>query len=193
MPTPLSQRKQALRRELRQRRRALAPADQRRAADRLVRQLTRRPDYPRVRHVALYWAMDGEIDLAPLMRRLVRDRKRVYLPVLHPQVPRLWFRRWRPRAPLVRNRFGIPEPRRGSRIPPWCLDWVLMPLVGFDEAGGRLGMGGGFYDRTFAAEARWPSRPQRIGVAHECQKVAQVPLEAWDLPLAAVVTDGGHY
>jgi 5-formyltetrahydrofolate cyclo-ligase len=73
------------------------------------------------------------------------------------------------------------------------LDYVLFPLVGFDAQGSRLGMGGGFYDRTFAQTTRWPKRPKLIGVAHDCQKVATLPLEPWDITLEAVVTDQGIY
>lgn len=185
--------KRQLRRELRALRRSLTPRQQRRASSGLIRRITLLPQYKMTRHIALYWANDGEIDVTPLMVRLLKDKKRVYLPVLHPLEPRLRFRRWSPGEPMRPNRFGIPEPVRGPVLAPWCLDWVLLPLVGFDEAGGRLGMGGGFYDRTFSHETRWPRRPARIGVAHECQKVVRVPLEPWDIPLAAVATDQRMY
>ncbi|GGX75931.1 5-formyltetrahydrofolate cyclo-ligase [Saccharospirillum salsuginis] len=188
-----AQEKRRLRKTLRATRRELTPRQQRLASRGLIRQLTTQPDYIRVEHVALYWANDGEIDVTPLMHRLHSDSKQVYLPVLHPLQPRLWFRPWYPGAKMKNNRFGIPEPVRGTKIPPWFLDWVLLPLVGFDEAGGRLGMGGGFYDRTFAHRDRWPREPARIGVAHECQKVERVPLEPWDIPLAKVATDRGIY
>lgn len=187
------QEKRSLRKSLRAARRALSAREQREASTGLIRQLTALPDYVRVKHVALYWANDGEIDVTPLMRRLIADNKRVYLPVLHPLQPRLWFRPWSPGVRMAHNRFGIPEPVRGRKIPPWYLDWVLLPLVGFDEAGGRLGMGGGFYDRTFAHRDRWPREPGRIGVAHDCQKVLRVPLEPWDIPLERVATDRGVY
>lgn len=188
-----AQQKRQLRRELRTLRKSLTPAQQRQASLGLIRQLTSLPNYRSVRHIALYWANDGEIDVTPLMIRLLADRKKVYLPVLHPFQPRLRFRLWRPRMAMKPNRFGIPEPRGGPALSPWCLDWVLLPLVGFDDMGGRLGMGGGFYDRTFAHEGRWPRQPARIGVAHECQRVGQVPLEPWDIPLAAVATDQSIY
>lgn len=190
--TPAMQKRQ-LRRELRSARKALTPKQQRQASLGLIRQLTSLPHYRNVRHIALYWANDGEIDVTPLMLRLLTDRKKVYLPVLHPLEPRLRFRLWRPRSGMKPNRFGIPEPIRGPALSAWCLDWVLLPLVGFDENGGRLGMGGGFYDRTFGQQARWPRQPARIGVAHECQRVEKVPLEPWDIPLAAVATDKRIY
>ncbi|PTY37468.1 5-formyltetrahydrofolate cyclo-ligase [Saccharospirillum sp. MSK14-1] len=189
MTSTTAQLKQQLRRQLRSRRRALTAHQQRFAAQRLTQQVVRSPGYSRMRSVALYWATDGEIDVYPLMRRLLRDGKGVYLPVLQPRKIALWFRPWHPGSTMKANRFGIPEPTSGRRILPWAMDWVLLPLVGFDDQGGRLGMGGGFYDRTFAARVRWPRQPRLIGVAHQCQQVERIPLESWDIPLAAVVTD----
>lgn len=92
---------------------------------------------------------------------------------------------------MVCNRFGIPEPRRSQRrLPPWLLQLVLMPLVGFDKRGGRLGMGGGFYDTTFAFKhQKMGARPTLIGLAHACQEVESLPLAHWDVPLNAIATD----
>ncbi|WP_028671113.1 5-formyltetrahydrofolate cyclo-ligase [Saccharospirillum impatiens] len=196
-PDPdVARQKRALRKELRARRRALSSTEQRLAAEGLIRQIRHHPDYPRARRIALYCANDGEINLEPLVRQLKADQKALFLPVLNPLDPvrpHLWFCHWQPGERMRANRFGIPEPTRPERIPTWTLDWVLMPLVGFDASGGRLGMGGGFYDRTFAHEQHWPQQPQRLGVAHECQRVGVIPQEEWDLPLAAVMTDQRVY
>jgi 5-formyltetrahydrofolate cyclo-ligase len=196
-PDPgIAQQKRVLRKTLRSRRHALSARAQRAAAAGLVKQVVRHPDYPRTRRIALYWANDGEIDLNPLMQRLIGDGKSVFLPVLNPLDPvrpHLWFCRWQPGEPMRPNRFGIAEPKSPHRIPTWSLDWVLLPLVGFDAEGGRLGMGGGFYDRTFAHEQRWPRQPRRLGVAHDCQRVNAIPQEGWDLPLASVITDQRVY
>lgn len=196
-PDPdITRQKRTLRKELRARRRALSAIEQRQAAIGLIRQVRHHPDYPRARRIALYWANDGEINLDPLALQLLADGKSLFLPVLNPLDPvrpHLWFCHWQPGEPMRSNRFGIPEPVNPTRIPTWTLDWVLMPLVGFDAEGGRLGMGGGFYDRTFAHERRWPQQPQRLGVAHECQQVPAIPQEGWDLPLAAVITDQRVY
>jgi 5-formyltetrahydrofolate cyclo-ligase len=74
------------------------------------------------------------------------------------------------------------------------MDTVLFPLVGFDEAGGRLGMGGGFYDRTFAFTRIRPRlAPKLIGLAHDCQKVSALPVEYWDVAMHGVVTDKGQH
>lgn len=188
----------ALRRLLRQARRALTPHQQRRAARDLYRQLAQHPLFRRARQLALYLPNDGEIDPRPLLRAAQKRGKRTYLPVLNPWPrTRMAFQRVHPGEPLVRNRFRILEPRpcpaRQRRI--WTLDLVLMPLVGFDEHGGRLGMGGGFYDRSLAYRARRRNgqKPTLLGLAHECQKVDRLPLESWDVPLRATVTDRGWY
>ncbi|KKO08765.1 hypothetical protein LCGC14_0038840 [marine sediment metagenome] len=101
------------------------------------------------------------------------------------------FVRIRPGDRLSYNRWGIPEPRPGLRhiVSPRRLDLVLMPLVGFDDAGNRIGMGKGYYDRTFAFRRRQCSRPTLIGLAHECQQVAEGLTPAvWDVALDALVT-----
>ncbi|BBP80618.1 5-formyltetrahydrofolate cyclo-ligase [Pseudomonas tohonis] len=188
----------ALRRLLRQTRRTLSPLEQKRAARDLYRQLAQHPLFRRARHVALYLPEDGEIDPRPLLREAQKRGKATYLPVLKAWPPtRMVFQRLRPGEKLVRNRFRILEPRaNGSQQRPvWTLDLVLLPLVGFDEDGGRLGMGGGFYDRSLAYRARrknW-QKPTLLGLAHECQKVDRLPLASWDVRLQATVTDGGWY
>ncbi len=91
------------------------------------------------------------------------------------------------------NRFGIPEPiARGRRLTlPWNLDLLLMPLVGFDTDCHRLGMGGGFYDRTLAylrLRRSW-RRPRLLGLAHDCQRIERIEPRPWDIPLESVITE----
>ncbi|MBM7063230.1 5-formyltetrahydrofolate cyclo-ligase [Pseudomonas sp. UL073] len=188
----------ALRRQLRLARRALSAPQQRRAADALYRQLAQHPLFRRARHIALYLPNDGEIDPRPLLRAAQRRGKATYLPVLNPWPrTRMVFQRVRPHEALLRNRFGILEPRlmHGRQRRVWALDLVLMPLVGFDAEGGRLGMGGGFYDRSLAYRARRKNaqKPTLLGLAHECQKVDRLALASWDVPLRATVTDKAWY
>jgi 5-formyltetrahydrofolate cyclo-ligase len=188
--------RQALRRELRRRRRALTPAQRQAASQRLCRLLRRLPEVQRARRVALYLPNDGEIDPTPLIGWLRRRGARVHLPVLRPlSRNRLWFVHYHPDTPMATNRYGIPEPEtrhgahRARRLPAWALDLILLPLVGFDEEGQRMGMGGGFYDRSLAFTRRPGPRPRLIGLAHECQRVASLPVEPWDVPLDAIVSD----
>lgn len=188
----------ALRRILRQKRRALSPTEQKQAARQLHRQLSHHPLFRSARQIAFYLPNDGEIDPRPLLRTAQRRGKATFLPVLSRwPATRMHFQRVRPHERWVRNRFRIVEPRpnRVQQRKPWTLDLILMPLVGFDAQGGRLGMGGGFYDRSLAYLKRriaWRS-PKLLGLAHECQKVDQLALASWDVPMKATVTDKGWY
>jgi 5-formyltetrahydrofolate cyclo-ligase len=186
-----------LRKELRQRRNALTEQQQEEAAENLAVNLLQHPDLRRARHIAVYLPNDGEIDPSVYVSLARRRGLRFYLPVIHPiHTGRLVFSPFTDDTILRPNRFGIPEPafRGGLRRPPWAMDAVLFPLVGFDEKGGRLGMGGGFYDRTFAFSRFRPRlAPKLIGLAHECQRVEAIPTENWDVPLHSVVTDQRRY
>ncbi len=195
-PAPLS--RPQLRRKLRQARRALTGSQQRQAAHGLYRQLAQHALFRRARHLSLYLPTDGEIDPRLLLRAAQRRGKATYLPVLSawPRT-KMVFQRIRPGEKLRPNRFRILEPRanpaRQRKI--WTLDLVLLPLVGFDQEGGRLGMGGGFYDRSLAYLARRQSwrKPTLLGLAHECQKVERLDQASWDVPLQGTVTDRQWY
>ncbi|CAD7854233.1 MAG: 5-formyltetrahydrofolate cyclo-ligase (EC 6.3.3.2) [Olavius algarvensis Gamma 1 endosymbiont] len=187
-----------LRRRLRAARSALSPTEQRNHARALARSLGKQAIFLRAHRIGIYWSTNGEIDPFPLLRLAHARHKRGFLPVLRPY-PRgkLWFLPHQLGEPLVNNRFGIPEPRlRNRRIRlPWALDLLLIPLVGFDAAGNRLGMGGGYYDRTLAylrRHRRW-RRPRLIGIAHECQRVEALTPNPWDMPLDLVVTETRIY
>ncbi|UVM50783.1 5-formyltetrahydrofolate cyclo-ligase [Pseudomonas sp. B21-015] len=187
-----------LRRMLRKARRALTPNQQRQAARGLYKQLAQHPLFRRAKHISLYLPTDGEIDPRLLMRAAQRRGKATYLPVLSawPRT-KMVFQRIRPGEKLKPNRFRIPEPRhniaRQRKV--WALDLVLLPLVGFDDVGGRLGMGGGFYDRSLAYLARRKNwrKPTLLGLAHECQKVQRLAQASWDVPLQGTVTDKAWY
>ena len=183
---------------LRNARRQLTPAQQQRAARGLYRQLAQHPMFRKARHIALYLPNDCEIDPRPLMREAQRRGKHTYLPVLSawPRT-KMVFQRVEQGEKLRPNRFRITEPRidrRKQRVI-WALELILLPLVGFDESGGRLGMGGGFYDRSLAYRARRSAwhKPALVGLAHECQKVNQLAQASWDVPLEGTVTDSGWY
>lgn len=186
-----------LRSRLRALRRALSHREQRQHARGLARVLGRERLFLGARRVAHYWPADGEIDPLPLLERGAKTRRRAYLPVLHPgRAPRLTFAPYHPGEPLSLNRFGIPEPpsRRG-RIHARHLDLLLVPLVGFDQRGQRIGMGGGFYDRSLAFLKRRPvwRRPRLIGLAHECQRLARIAPRPWDIPLDGIATERRVY
>lgn len=182
--------RQQLRRQLRQRRCALDRAEQQRAALHLYRQLSQHPWFRRARHVALYMASDGEISPQLLLDAALKRGKAVYLPVIAASgQPQMKFQQLHAGTRWHKNRFGIlePVPELKRQRPVWTLDLLCMPLVGFDERGGRLGMGGGYYDRCLA-EPQLPL-PRLLGLAHACQQVEQIPRACWDIPLDAVATD----
>jgi 5-formyltetrahydrofolate cyclo-ligase len=191
--TQIPQDRAQLRRQLRELRRALSPQQQRQASLSCLRQLMQYPKFIRSQHFGLYLANDGELDPAPIAQQLWKMNKFCYLPVLHPSRPReLWFVRYTPDTPLKPNRFGIgePDPFRNQRLQAKFLDMVLLPLVGFDRNGGRLGMGGGFYDKTFAFKKDKPEgKPYLIGLAHSIQEVPALGLADWDIPLSGVATE----
>lgn len=187
-----------LRTQLRKQRRNLSPSQQTLAAQQLYRQFAQHPLFRRAQHIAFYLAGDGEINPQLLLQEALQRGKHVYLPVLSPwPKTTMVFQRVGVQQQWEKNRFGILQPRwcAADQRAVWTLDAVFLPLVGFDHQGGRLGMGGGFYDRCFAQLCRSAHRlgPQRIGLAHECQRVAQLPVEPWDVPLHAVVTDQQWY
>ena len=189
MDTPAERR--ALRREMRRRRRALGVSERRAAAQALSRHLAGTRWFVNSRTIAVYLSNDGEIDLSPLVKRAWAMGKRTYLPRLFGSG--LWFLPFHARSTLAGNRFSIPEPVEPARrrIRPMSLDLVLFPLVAFDGSGNRLGMGAGYYDRTFEAARRrtaWRG-PKRIGVAYELQRTDSLPAAEWDVPLDAVVTE----
>ena len=185
-----------LRRQLRDARNQLTARQQQQAAEGAAQQLMMDPGLYRCRHLAAYLANDGELDPHALIERAWARGITVYLPVLHPiRANRMWFCAYTPDTPLVRNRFGILEPVDvAHRRAPWALDVVVMPLVGFDPCGGRLGMGGGFYDRTFAFKHRSPRLgPKLIGLGHDVQCVERLPVASWDIPLTQIVTGSRCY
>ncbi|MFC3550804.1 5-formyltetrahydrofolate cyclo-ligase [Lysobacter cavernae] len=179
----------ALRRELRARRRALPASERIAAADRLAAHLLALPFAPASGYVAGYWAMDGEIALHAWQLKLPREC--VYcLPVLHHD-QRLRFAPWRPGDGLVSNQHGIPEPdiAPSSLLDPEQMTLVVTPLVGFDGNGHRLGMGGGWYDRSFAFRHRQPAPPWLVGAAFDVQRIDALDRADWDVALDAVCTE----
>ncbi|MTI12763.1 5-formyltetrahydrofolate cyclo-ligase [Sansalvadorimonas verongulae] len=198
-PISVAQQKSELRKHLRQIRRSLTPAQQQAASQRLLNTLLTLPAYQNSQHVAVYIAADGEIDTRHFVEDAWRKGKNIYLPVVDPQGSKtLTFLPWQEDTVMINNKYGIPEPDSSlyqTRLASG-LDLVLLPLTGFDEAGKRMGMGGGYYDRTFAfvsGKEKKAPQPQLIGLAHECQKAGNIPSESWDIPLTGVATDQRFY
>ncbi|MGL5700386.1 MAG: 5-formyltetrahydrofolate cyclo-ligase, partial [Kluyvera sp.] len=185
--SPLS--RNDIRQIIRQRRRALTLQQQTLYGQQAATRMMAWPPMLNAQTVALFLSFDGELDTQPLIERLWQAGKRVYLPVLHPFSPgNLLFLHYHPHSELVVNRLKILEPKLDVRdvLPLDKLDVLITPLVAFDEQGQRLGMGGGFYDRTLQNWQQHGIYP--VGYAHDCQRVEALPIEQWDIPLPAVVT-----
>lgn len=178
----------ALRQQLRQRRRDLPAAVRLAAAEHLADGLLALPFAPTQGHVAGYWAMDGEIALHRWQMQLPAGLT-YCLPVLHEKTLR--FAPWRPGQALTANRFGIPEPdvALDDTLAPEQMALVVAPLVGFDTQGRRLGMGGGWYDRSFAFRHQRPAPPWLVGVGFSVQQVDDLPVQPWDVAVDAICTD----
>ena len=142
------------------------------------------------KRVALYLTNDGELDTKPLIEALWQDEIEVYLPRLHPfSAGNLIFLAYKPNSIMTKNSLGIWEPKLDIRNMRCTseIDLVITPLVAFDNEGNRMGMGGGFYDRTLA---NWQTsgRPFPVGYAHDCQRVETLAIEHWDVPLPMIIT-----
>lgn len=181
--------RQHIRKEIRQKRRALTADQQAHFAEQAAARMLGFAPVVEAKSVAVFLSFDGELDTRPLIEGLWRAGKQVYLPVLHPFSPgNLLFLRYLPDSLLATNRLKILEPALDVRhvLPLDRLDVLITPLVAFDNTGQRLGMGGGFYDRTLQNWRAHGFLP--IGYAHDCQQVESLPVQEWDIPLPVVVT-----
>jgi 5-formyltetrahydrofolate cyclo-ligase len=185
----------SLRQQIRDKRRALSDAEREQAAYLLCERVASSRTFQQSKHIAFYLANDGEMDLNLLIEHAWQQGKHCYLPVLaEPNTQRLWFIPYTSESKLKPNRFGIPEPihSHSTRLrKTLSLDLILMPLVAFDDQGNRMGMGGGFYDRTlaFLRQRQYWHKPNLLGVAYEFQKQQQLETNPWDIPLQAIATE----
>ncbi len=181
----------------RSQRRSLSSATQLQHNQALRKNIIKEKTYRNGQHIALYLANDGEIDPSSLIEHSHFQGKIVYLPILAPLKDSLYFAPYGAGDRLQLNRFDIPEPichpsewKTASQ-----LDLLFLPLVAFDAQGNRIGMGGGFYDRTLAylQHRRIWKKPTLIGLAHEIQKVEQLNSQSWDIPLDYIITEKQTY
>ena len=137
--------------------------------------------------IGFYWPIRSEIGLHALIRRLVARGARAALPAVVEKGAPLEFRAWRPGDRLERGFWNIPVPAERRVVRPTVL---LVPLVGFDQDGYRLGYGGGYYDRTLAAMT---PRPRAIGVGYELGRLETIHPQPHDVPMDAIVTEAGVF
>lgn len=191
----------AIRQNVRQQRRLLTSAQQSHAAANVLQHFTTDSKILSAKNIALYLSNDGEINTHLLIDWCWQQGKQVYLPVVHPFTNgNLLFLHYERQTVLVNNRYGIAEPKLDVRkiIPAHNIDIICTPLVAFDRKGARLGMGGGFYDRTLnhwyqQQQHKIDTRPYPIGLAHDCQQVDAIPTEQWDIPLPEILTPKAHF
>lgn len=187
---PIQHLRKALRTELRAARRQLSAPQQTLAAEGVSCQLSQHFSNSCRLKMGVYLANDGEVDLS----HFINSTQKLFsfsLPVLHPICKgHLLFLEYLSDTHLTNNKYGILEPELACHhvVPTHELDVILMPLVGFDNDGNRLGMGGGYYDRTLAYTRHAIKKPMLIGVAHDLQRVDRLPYASWDIPLNAIVT-----
>lgn len=186
--------KSAMRKRIRERRRSLDPAQKEQLDNAILIGLTTLVSEVQPGCIAAFWPFDGEPDLRPALDLMQRDGIKLALPVIFdsPSGPRMTFREWPPDAPMSPNRYGIPEPTGTQEINLLDMDLVLLPLVGWDRSGSRLGMGAGFYDRALQPFAQ-ESSPLRVGIAYQLQKVPRLPAEPWDIRLHGVLSESGWF
>ncbi|MGJ0578106.1 5-formyltetrahydrofolate cyclo-ligase [Xenorhabdus bovienii] len=186
---PLLSIRKSIRKQIRQLRQNLSPEQQSQFAQQVAQNAMSHPKIQQANKIALYLAFDGELDTRPLIQQLWQQNKQVYLPVLHPfSQHHLLFLHYHAETSLNCNRFNIEEPPLDVRqvLPVSELDVMFIPLVAFDSTGQRLGMGGGFYDRTLAKWQQQNFYP--IGLAHDFQLVNSLPSASWDIPLPEIIT-----
>ncbi len=184
------QQKRQLRSQMRNIRRNLSIRQQNQAAIRLQQLLSQNPSFKYAKRIALYLPNDGEVDTQLAIKQAWKNGQIVYLPVLDPiRKGFLWFVEYNANSPMRNNRFGIAEPdlKLNRRISPRFLQIVGLPLVAFDKQGNRLGMGGGFYDRSFEFCRQPGTKPKLFGLAHQCQQVEHLPTESWDITLTGII------
>ncbi|MEO6015578.1 MAG: 5-formyltetrahydrofolate cyclo-ligase [Devosia sp.] len=136
--------------------------------------------------VAGYWRIKDEMDIQPILIRLMDSFQPVCLPVVLGDEMPLELRLWEQGAPLYEAGFGTLAPSElAPQVEP---DVILMPLLGFDKRGTRLGYGGGYYDRTLEKLGK---RPRLVGIAYAAQELEDIPRESHDVPLDVIVTESG--
>lgn len=187
-----------IRRLIRSARRDVSGNARNRWSAEICRRIAETDMFQAAKHVAGFLAFDGEADPIGLMAEAYEQGKKVYVPIILGRTKPLRFAAWSPHSKLSPNRFGILEP--GDSDSNWIdsqdLDFVITPLVAFDKSCNRIGVGGGYYDRSFAflsEETIEASQVKLVGFAFEMQKVDEIKGNDWDIPLVAVATESHFY
>lgn len=187
----MKEHRKQLRKALMNKRSQLPKNLQKKSAKLLCTQFMRTLLFLRGNRLAFYFANKTEIDPSMIFQQAIAMGKECYFPILHPvRHNRMLFGHYQLGDDLYENAFGIPEPDIANTeiVSPQSLDLIITPLVGFDAFGNRLGMGGGYYDRTFSFKNEGSHRPLLIGLAYDFQQVELIAPNHWDVPLDMVIT-----
>lgn len=177
---------------------ALLPHQRKAASEAIANQVLRLAPLRRGIRIACYVSMRSEVDTWPLINALWCLRKRVHLPIVDRQrTRRMRFIPITPHSRLRLNSLGIREPisHHARATKTQQLDIIFVPLVAFDAQCHRIGMGGGYFDTTFAFlqhAGAW-RKPKLIGIAFDCQRVNRITPNPWDVSLDLVVTESACY
>jgi len=146
--------------------------------------------FQRSKNVACYLSTPDEVATWQIIERALRMKKRIFAPIVKKNSV-MQFRELKPKSALRRNVYGLFEPRDGEIVNANALDVVITPLVAFDHQNNRIGMGGGYFDRTFAflKERKSFFRPKLIGIAFDCQKTAEIVPNPWDIRLFSIISE----
>ncbi len=184
-PLDLQAAKRNLRKTLRAQRKAIPLSAQCKAARAIAQRIFRCTVIRRARRIGVYLSMGSELPTGPLIAALKARKIAVFAPVILRGALRF---RLLVGTRLQTHELGMPQPRNGVALPASAMDVVVLPLLGFDARGARLGQGGGYYDRALSP-CRF--RPYRLGLAYAAQQVDRLPAEPFDQPIDAVLTERG--
>lgn len=180
-----------LRQKIRDLRKAIPPELHAQYSEQLIARVAANERIQKAESVALYISVDGEIDTNGLIEWCAAQGKKVALPVIHPfSKGQLLFLKYDENTVMNPNCFDIPEPELNVQnvVPLNRIDIIFTPLVAFDSKGNRLGMGGGYYDRTLQFYHNGQQGPYPIGLALDIQEVEDLPTDTWDVPLPEIIT-----
>jgi len=180
--------KTAIRSQLLKQRISLSPAHISSLSKDIVKHICQSDLYQQAQHIALYLPFNGEVDITALLKV---KHKHHYLPSIQGKL--MQFQHYTPALSLKKHRYGISQPTFIESLKPVHLDLCLMPLVGFDMGGNRLGMGGGFYDRYFEHAVDDSNPIQLAGIAYQFQRQQKLPVQSWDVRINHLFTEQGYF
>ena len=168
----------------------MSDEEQWRASLHIAERVFRAPFFSLCQLIGCYLPKDDEVDTWPIISRAWQMKKRIFAPIIA-QTGEMLFREVSADSDLINNQYHIPEPVRGEIITPKHLDIVITPVVAFDSRNHRIGMGGGYFDRTFSflGGRRAQFKPKLIGLAFACQRVEKISPNPWDIRVFTTITE----